>query len=42
MLFLQLPFRDLFHALFQVACLDQVSHNGTTSNTRNLFCNREN
>ena len=42
MLFLQLPLRDLFHALFQVACFDQVSHNGTTSNTRNPFCNREN
>src|SRR5882724_7222480 len=42
MLFLQLPLRNLFHALFQVACFDQVSHNGTTSNTRNLFCNREN
>src|SRR5437870_2739222 len=41
-LFLQLPLGYFFHALFQLARFDQVSHNRTTSNIRNLFCNREN
>src|SRR6266705_7020866 len=39
MFFLQLPFRDLFHAVFQIRSFDQVRHNGTTSNTRKSFCN---
>ena len=39
MFLLQLPFRDLFHAIFEVRSFDQVSHNGTTSNTRKSFCN---
>ena len=38
-LFLQLPLGYFFHAPFQLARFDQVSHNRTTSNTRNLFCN---
>src|SRR5437762_6969038 len=38
-LFLQLPLGHFFHALFQLARFDQVSHNGTTSNTRKSFCN---
>ena len=37
--FLQLPFRNLFHSLLKLACFDQVSHNGTTTITRKLFCN---
>src|ERR1700730_7088508 len=40
-LLLQLPLGDLFHSLFQLGGFDQVSHNGTTSNTRKLFCNDE-
>jgi hypothetical protein len=38
-LLLQFPFRDLFHSLFELALFDEVSHNGTTSNTRKSFCN---
>src|SRR2546423_1746788 len=38
-LFLQFPFRDSFHALFQLGRFHQVGHNGTTSNTRKSFCN---
>ena len=38
-LFLQLPLGYFLHAPFQLARFDQVSHNRTTSNTRNLFCN---
>src|SRR4029453_19226963 len=37
--FLQFPFRDLFHAILELALFDQVSHNGTTSITRKSFCN---
>src|SRR5712691_13034457 len=40
-LLLQLPLGDLFHALFQLGRLHQISHNRTTSNTRKLFCNDE-
>src|SRR5215467_10632877 len=36
---LQFPFRDLFHAILELALFDQVSHNGTTSITRKSFCN---
>ena len=39
MFLLQFPFWDLFHAIFKVRSFDQVSHNGTTSNTRKSFCN---
>src|SRR5262252_8216797 len=39
LVFLQFPFRDLFHAILQLALFDQVSHNGTTSITRKSFCN---
>src|SRR5881398_333948 len=38
-LLLQFPFRDFFHSLFELALFDEVSHNGTTSNTRKSFCN---
>src|SRR3954447_18974961 len=39
LVFLQFPFRDLFHAILELALFDQVSHNGTTSITRKSFCN---
>src|SRR5438270_14021922 len=39
LVFLQFPFRDLFHAILELALFDQVSHTGTTSITRNSFCN---
>src|SRR5512132_201043 len=39
LIFLQFPFRDLFHAILELALFDQVSHNGTTSITRKSFCN---
>src|SRR2546421_4586124 len=39
LVFFQFPFRDLFHAILELALFDQVSHNGTTSITRNSFCN---
>src|SRR5690242_13345460 len=35
----QFPFRDLFHAILELALFDQVSHNGTTSITRKSFRN---
>jgi hypothetical protein len=38
-LLLQLPFRDFFHSLLELALFDEVCHNGTTSNTRKSFCN---
>src|SRR6266851_8343651 len=38
-LLLQFPFRDFFHSLFELALFDEVSHNGTMSNTRKSFCN---
>src|SRR5438477_7816892 len=39
LVFLQFPFRDLFHATLELALFDQVSHTGTTSITRKSFCN---
>src|SRR5438552_18327563 len=39
LVFLQFPFRDLLHAILELALFDQVSHNGTTSITRKSFCN---
>src|SRR4029453_16164479 len=39
LVFLQFPFRDLFHAVLELALFDQVSHTGTTSITRKSFCN---
>src|SRR5947208_9772788 len=41
MLLLQFPLRDFFHPLLQLACFNQVGHNGRTSNTRKSFCNAE-
>ena len=38
-LLLQFPLRDFLHSLFELALFDEVSHNGTTSNTRKSFCN---
>ena len=39
LVFLQFPFRDLFHSVLELALFDQVSHTGTTSITRKSFCN---
>src|SRR6476469_8837885 len=39
LVFLQFPFRDLFHSILELALFDQVSHTGTTSITRKSFCN---
>jgi hypothetical protein len=41
MLFLQLPFRDLLQAVFQLVRFDEIGHIGTTSNTPFRFCNGE-
>src|SRR5438067_2572332 len=38
-LLLQFPFRDFFEPRFQLIRFHQISHNGTTSNTRKSFCN---
>jgi hypothetical protein len=36
---LELPFRHLLEAVFQVVGFDQLSHNGGTFNTPKTFCN---
>src|SRR4030095_15504228 len=38
-LLLQLPLRDFLEPRFQLVRFHQISHNGTTSNTRKSFCN---